>query len=203
MAQQHLLEADLVSLEHEADRLLDYLKPSNLSNLVRTKAADFIRNVLAQKLNNVFIVECGSTCSRTYLADSDLDVIVLSQDPGDDMQQLILIFTALCEEIYKKEHNPHSSAGPFTIRNVEFINARTKLINCLVNNIGIDITLNQVAAVSTLIFLEEADKLIGANHLFKQALVLIKVLHILFLFYYSYNEMSFSMHQCVLELVFT
>lgn len=172
------MEPEIVHLEKEADNLLELIRPSAVSNLVRSKAADFVRNVLLGKLKQAIVVECGSSCFRTYLADSDLDLTVLIHETAnatDDMQRLVSIFTSLCEEIYRKENPQTSIHNHFTIRNVDFINARTKLINCLVNNIGVDITLNQVSAVSSLIFLEEADKAIGCNHLFKQSVLLIKV----------------------------
>jgi hypothetical protein len=61
------------------------------------------------------------------------------------------------------------------IRNVEFVNARTKVTHCLINNIGVDITVNQIGALSSLVFLEEVDRMIGCDHLFKRSLLLIKV----------------------------
>lgn len=173
-------DPEITQLELEVDKLLEYIKPSNLANIVRSKAADFIRNVLHDKLSQqAVIVECGSTCLRTYLADSDLDLILITNNSTilhDDKQLLITIFTALCEEIYKKDSIAgYATPAQFTIRNIDFINARTKLINCLVNNIGVDITVNQATAISSLIFLEEADKVIGHDHLFKRSVLLIKV----------------------------
>eukprot|EP00981_Chlorochromonas_danica_P004170 scaffold838_cov160-Ochromonas_danica.AAC.7 len=172
-------DPEITQLELEVDKLLEFIKPSNLANIVRSKAADFIRNVLRDKLSQqAVIVECGSTCLRTYLADSDLDLILITNNSTilhDDKQLLITIFTALCEEIYKKDSvSGYATPAQFTIRNIDFINARTKLINCLVNNIGVDITVNQATAISSLIFLEEADKLIGHDHLFKRSVLLIK-----------------------------
>ena len=61
------------------------------------------------------------------------------------------------------------------IRNVEFVNARTKVAHCKINNLGIDVTVNQTSSLSSAAFLEEIDRLIGFNHLFKRSLILIKV----------------------------
>jgi len=182
------MEPEILHLEKQADKLLEYIRPSAMSNLVRSKAAEFIRTVLSYRLKHAVVVECGSSCFRTYLADSDLDLTVLTNEattPADDMHHLIMIFTALCEEIYRKENPLTSVHNHFTIRNVDFINARTKLINCLVNNIGVDITLNQISAVSSLIFLEEVDRAIGSNHLFKQSVLLVKVFHLTIYIYYN------------------
>ena len=48
-----------------------------------------------------------------------------------------------------------------TIRNVEFVNARTKLAHCLVNNISVDVTVNQIGSLLTLTFLEESELITG------------------------------------------
>eukprot|EP00605_Chrysophyceae_sp_TOSAG23-4_P002963 GSChrysophyteH1.ASY1.ANO1.3265.1 assembled CDS len=61
-----------------------------------------------------------------------------------------------------------------TIRNVEFINARTKVCHCVVNNLGVDITINQAGALKTVVFIEECDTFIGKNHLFKRSVLLVK-----------------------------
>ena len=89
------------------------------------------------------------------------------------MKYILQVFNAICQEIAAIEDE---KAFPFQIRNVEFINARIKLSKCYVNNIGVDITVNQVNSLATLVFLEEADRLIGKNNLFKRSLILIKVL---------------------------
>lgn len=42
------------------------------------------------------------------------------------------------------------------------------------NNIPIDLSSNQVGGLCTLCFLEEVDRKIGKNHLFKRSLILLK-----------------------------
>jgi hypothetical protein len=62
-----------------------------------------------------------------------------------------------------------------TIRNIEFINARTSLIHLIINNANVDVTINQIHALASATFLEEVDRNIGQNHLFKRSILLIKV----------------------------
>ena len=83
------------------------------------------------------------------------------------------VFNALCREIAALEED---IASAYRIRNVEFINARIKLSKCYINNVGVDITVNQVGSLATLVFLEEVDRYIGQNNLFKRSLILIKVI---------------------------
>ena len=128
----------------------------------------------------------GSTNLRTYLPESDVDLILCAQSIQPQGQpaangkhtnpkriNIFTIFNALCQEVLTRELEPHST---MTIRNVEFINARTKVANCKINNLSVDITLNQTGALASAVFLEEADRLIGMNHLFKRSLLLIKVI---------------------------
>ncbi|KAE8733284.1 hypothetical protein F3Y22_tig00001349pilonHSYRG00026 [Hibiscus syriacus] len=49
-----------------------------------------------------------------------------------------------------------------------------KIIKCLVENIVVDISFNQLGGLCTLCFLEEIDVLINQNHLFKRSIILIK-----------------------------
>ncbi|PRQ48554.1 hypothetical protein RchiOBHm_Chr2g0112011 [Rosa chinensis] len=49
-----------------------------------------------------------------------------------------------------------------------------KLVKCLVQNIVVDISFNQLGGLCTLCFLEQVDRLIGKHHLFKRSIILIK-----------------------------
>ncbi|KAL5698595.1 hypothetical protein ACHQM5_029613 [Ranunculus cassubicifolius] len=51
---------------------------------------------------------------------------------------------------------------------------QVKLVKCLVENIVVDISFNQLGGLCTLCFLEEVDHLINQNHLFKRSIILIK-----------------------------
>ncbi|KAE8660503.1 hypothetical protein F3Y22_tig00116951pilonHSYRG00291 [Hibiscus syriacus] len=57
---------------------------------------------------------------------------------------------------------------------VQYIQAEVKIIKCLVQNIVVDISFNQLGGLCTLCFLEEVDLLINQNHLFKRSIILIK-----------------------------
>lgn len=58
---------------------------------------------------------------------------------------------------------------------MEFVNARAKLLHCNVDNIAVDITVNQPGALVGSLFLDDIDRAVGLNHLFKRALLLVKV----------------------------
>jgi hypothetical protein len=143
----------------------------------------FVRNVITSGFSSM---KCCTSASgsfplRCYLPDSDLDAVVFF--PGDEeptqrrsAEVVLSVFNSLCKNIM--ETSVASSIGrdpAFVIRNVEFRNARTKLAHCVVNNQEVDVTLNQVNALASNLLLEEADRIIGMNHVFKKSVLLMKV----------------------------
>ena len=173
-----MIAVDQTHVEDEINRLIYYISPIDRSNDKRQQVVAFIRDILHKSaLLEGFVIECGSSSLKSYLPESDLDLVLLapcSKNNREEMQCLTTIFNSWCDEIADKEEGK-SAHGEMTIRNVEFVNARTKLAHCLVNNISVDITVNQIGALLTLTFLEEADRLIGCDHLFKRSLLLVKV----------------------------
>jgi DNA polymerase sigma len=113
----------------------------------------------------------GSSMLRSYLPESDIDLTLITSKYGADLKKsLESIFLALFSII-----NEESNQRDIIVRNIEFVNARTNVVHCVVNNTNVDITVNQFKAFSSLVFLEEADRAIGCNHLFKKSVILIKV----------------------------
>ena len=119
-----------------------------------------------------------------------MDIVLLMHHNGvistdENSQHILSIFNVLCHATVMNNHNSNmrlkhnisssSFTNDITIRNVEFVNARTKLAHLVVNNLNVDITINQIGALSAATFLEDADILIGGDHLFKRSLLLIKV----------------------------
>ncbi|XP_068338582.1 uncharacterized protein [Pyrus communis] len=72
----------------------------------------------------------------------------------------------------KGEEN--NEAGPFHVKDVHYIDAEVKLVKCIIQNIVVDISSNQLGGFSTLHFLEQVDNYIGKNHLFKRSIILVK-----------------------------
>jgi DNA polymerase sigma len=200
-------------LEDRVDLLIHSFNATSQSNDMRDKITLYLKLIIEPKIPNALLLPSGSTSSRTYLPDSDLDLVLVvfpkSFAPSsllisEEMHYLNQTFLALCEEISRKDDYPSCGASflsssssvsvpsvllppslsqfassDFTIRNVEFINARTKLIHCKINNVGIDITVNQIGALSAVLFLERIDSFIQNKHLFKRSLLLVKVYYLL------------------------
>ncbi|XP_023747772.1 uncharacterized protein LOC111895948 [Lactuca sativa] len=69
---------------------------------------------------------------------------------------------------------PPNVTGVLNIGHALTAAIQVKIIKCLVENIMVDISFNQLGGLCTLCFLEEVDNLINQNHLFKRSIILIK-----------------------------
>jgi hypothetical protein len=52
---------------------------------------------------------------------------------------------------------------------------QVKLLKCLVDNIVVDISFNQIGGLITLNFLEEINSLISNNNIFKRSIILVRI----------------------------
>ncbi|KAF8673716.1 hypothetical protein HU200_048466 [Digitaria exilis] len=109
----------------------------------------------------------GSVPLKAYLPDGDIDVTVFSNS-----EELKEIWANLVRDALEREEK--SENAEFHVKEVQYIQAEVKIIKCLVENIAVDISFNQVGGLCTLCFLEEIDNLISRNHLFKRSIILIK-----------------------------
>ncbi|KAH0460991.1 hypothetical protein IEQ34_008566 [Dendrobium chrysotoxum] len=114
----------------------------------------------------VVIFPFGSFPLRTYLPNGDIDLTAI----GFPSSEEALSYDVLAV-LEREEHNKDSE---FELKNVRHINAEVKLVKCLVQNISIDISFNQIGGLSTLCFFEQVDRFIGKDHLFKRSILLIK-----------------------------
>lgn len=122
----------------------------------------------------------GSFPLKVYLPESDLDVVVLtrqSSNENDDLKDILDIFSCLCRAINESEKiiPPNGIYEDIKIQRIEFINARIKVVKCVINQTSLDITANQKSSLASATFLEEADRIIGWQHLYKRSVILIKV----------------------------
>ncbi|XP_058202696.1 uncharacterized protein LOC131317130 isoform X3 [Rhododendron vialii] len=77
----------------------------------------------------------------------------------------------VCDMLETEEKRENAE---FHVKEVQYIQAEVKIIKCLVENIVVDISFNQLGGLCTLCFLEKVDRLINQNHLFKRSVILIK-----------------------------
>lgn len=165
--------------ENEIDQMIAKLLPRRESNSLRREVCHFLTKVINKFDYECKLIICGSTGACTYLPDGDLDVVLVSSQPLDaqrEQQILKKLLTTICDEMYSSDanFNPGDGNCGFSFRNVEFVNARTRLLNCTINNLSVDITMNQIGALASVLLLDEVDRLIGQDHLFKRSILLVK-----------------------------
>ncbi|XP_047319793.1 uncharacterized protein LOC124923858 [Impatiens glandulifera] len=152
--------------EERTAELIACIQPNQPSEERRNAVADYVQRL---------IVECfpcqvftfGSVPLKTYLPDGDIDLTSFSnnQNMKDSWANQVR------DMLEKEEKNENAE---FRVKEVQYIQAEVKLIKCLVENIVVDISFNQLGGLCTLCFLEEVDHLIDQNHLFKRSIILIK-----------------------------
>jgi len=154
-------------MERQVDVFTSWLLPTKAAEHRRVSAFEYIRARLQEKLGKEALVcLAGSSPLKTYLPDSDLDVVVFAKKYSHTCA-LLQVNQALC----------NASMGDdevLRIWNVSFVKARTNVVSCTIQNISIDITENQTASVGAAVLMEEADRIIGVNHLFKRSFIVIK-----------------------------
>ncbi|KAF0900285.1 hypothetical protein E2562_030053, partial [Oryza meyeriana var. granulata] len=92
------------------------------------------------------VIAFGSVPLKSYLPDGDVDITVLGNTA--------LHGTCISDVHNILESEEQDSDAELEIKGVQFINAEVKLIKCVIENIVVDISFNQIGGVSTLCFLE-------------------------------------------------
>ncbi|CAL9754456.1 unnamed protein product [Musa acuminata subsp. burmannicoides] len=113
-----------------------------------------------------FVFPFGSVPLKTYLPDGDIDLTTFGIPNTEDT-----LASEVCAVLGEEEQNKDAK---FEVKDVQLIRAEVKLVKCIVQNIVVDISFNQIGGLCTLCFLEKVDRKIGKNHLFKRSIMLIK-----------------------------
>ncbi|XP_042461862.1 uncharacterized protein LOC122045627 isoform X1 [Zingiber officinale] len=161
------LDADrwLKAEVHTTD-LIARIQPNPSSEERRNAVASYVQRLITECLSCP-VFTFGSVPLKTYLPDGDIDLTAF----GDNENMKDTWAAAVCAVLEKEEKNENAE---FQVKEIKYIQAEVKLIKCLVENIVVDISFNQVGGLCTLCFLEEMDKVIDRNHLFKRSIILIK-----------------------------
>ncbi|CAN0879574.1 Protein HESO1 [Linum grandiflorum] len=141
------------------------VQPSNVSEERRKAVVDYVQRLIRNSIG-CEVLPFGSVPLKTYLPDGDIDLTAFG---GLNMEE------SLANDVRSiLELEDQNSAAEFVVKDVQLIRAEVKLVKCLVQNIVVDISFNQLGGLCTLCFLEEVDRLIGKDHLFKRSIILIK-----------------------------
>ncbi|KAK9665295.1 hypothetical protein RND81_14G103300 [Saponaria officinalis] len=152
--------------EERTAELISQIQPNWPSEKHRNAIASYVK-LLVSSCVPCQVFTFGSVPLKTYLPDGDIDLTAFSEDHNvkDIWAEEVQVM------LQKEEKNEHAV---FPIKEVQVINAEVRIIKCLVDNIVVDISFNQLGGLCTLCFLEEVDNLVSQNHLFKRSIILIK-----------------------------
>ncbi|XP_052306455.1 uncharacterized protein LOC7457392 isoform X3 [Populus trichocarpa] len=152
--------------EERTAELIACIQPNQPSEELRNAVADYVQRLIA-KCFPCQVFTFGSVPLKTYLPDGDIDLTAFSKNPN-------LKDTWAHQVRDMLENEEKNENAEFRVKEVQYIQAEVKIIKCLVENIVVDISFNQLGGLCTLCFLEEVDNLINQNHLFKRSIILIK-----------------------------
>lgn len=142
------------------------IQPSRPSEERRKSVIEYVERLIKKYFDSQ-VCTFGSVPLKTYLPDGDIDLTAFSwlhhinDTWANDLRNILQI----------EEHNKDAK---FHVKEVQCIQAEVQIVKCLVENIVVDISFNQLGGLCTLCFLEEVDQLIGKDHLFKRSIILIK-----------------------------
>ncbi|TVT99677.1 hypothetical protein EJB05_54938, partial [Eragrostis curvula] len=169
------IRRDAVCAAEEAARgVVLRVHPTQEAERHRQDVLGYLKSLLGSTFG-FEVIAFGSVPLKTYLPDGDADVTVLANtwlnsSLIDDVRQVLELEMTSCNT-------------DFEVKGVTFINADVyiptfasyvKLLKCVIENIVVDISFNQIGGVSTFCFLELIDREIGKDHLFKRSIMLIK-----------------------------
>ncbi|XP_043724677.1 uncharacterized protein LOC122671496 isoform X1 [Telopea speciosissima] len=158
-------EANWIKAEQTTNGIICRIQPTVVSEQRRKAVIDYIQRLIRNYLGSE-VFPFGSVPLKTYLPDGDIDLSAFSTLNAED---------ALANDVRGVlEVEEQNEAAEFEVKDVQYIHAEVKLVKCLVQNIVVDISFNQVGGLCTLCFLEKIDSLIGKDHLFKRSIILIK-----------------------------
>ncbi|XP_030926430.1 uncharacterized protein LOC115953086 isoform X3 [Quercus lobata] len=151
--------------EEATQGIIAQVQPTVVSENRRRAVTDYVQRLLRTWLG-CEVFPFGSVPLKTYLPDGDIDLTAFGLLNGEEA-----LASNVCSVLEREDQN---RAAEFVVKDVQMIRAEVKLVKCLVQNIVVDISFNQLGGLCTLCFLEKVDRLIGKDHLFKRSIILIK-----------------------------
>ncbi|CAL5388957.1 unnamed protein product [Camellia sinensis] len=151
--------------EEATQKIVWQVQPTVLSEKRRREVIDYVERLIGGAIG-CEVFPFGSVPLKTYLPDGDIDLTAFGGTNVEDA--LVNEVVSVLEAEYKNR------AAEFVVKDVQLIWAEVKLVKCIIQNIVVDISFNQLGGLCTLCFLEQVDHLIGKDHLFKRSIILIK-----------------------------
>ncbi|KAF3454812.1 hypothetical protein FNV43_RR05260 [Rhamnella rubrinervis] len=151
--------------EMTTQEIVSQIQPTLAADQKRRDVIDYVQRLLRHCIG-CEVFPYGSVPLKTYLPDGDIDLTVFGSANNED---------ALVSDVHAAlRGEEHNEAAQYKVKDVHCIDAEVKLVKCIVQNVVVDISFNQLGGLSTFCFLEKVDRLTGKDHLFKRSIILIK-----------------------------
>ncbi|KAJ9167467.1 hypothetical protein P3X46_022118 [Hevea brasiliensis] len=151
--------------DEAARKIVNRIRPTVEADCKRKEVIEYVQALIKSSLGYE-VFPYGSVPLKTYLPDGDIDLTAICSPAVED---------ALVTDVHAVlRREERSKDAPYEVKDVHCIDAEVKLIKCIVQNIVVDISFNQLGGLSTLCYLEQVDQIVGRNHLFKRSIILIK-----------------------------
>ena len=157
--------------DHLEQSLLLKHGPDTFSTESRVKIVKMIKKSIFKTFPTwaIKIEEYGSFPLRTYLKSGDIDITIIAQEiPFIDFQCYLL--TTLQHHF---EYIQHLKAN-YLIQDILFVQAEVPILKMKINKVSIDLTVNQVKGINTVVLFEEINKKTLSN-LLKRSITIAKI----------------------------
>ncbi|XP_019186138.1 PREDICTED: uncharacterized protein LOC109180888 [Ipomoea nil] len=145
--------------------IIQNVQPTTESEERRKALTNYIQRLIRDSIH-CEVFPYGSVPLKTFLPDGDIDLTAFGAPMLEDGLANDIVY------ILEREHR--NKAAEFTVDDVQLISAEVKIVKCIVQNIVVDISFNQIGGLCSLCFLEKVDHIVGKDHLFKRSIILIK-----------------------------
>jgi len=167
--QPYQAESARSRMEFQCNLLINWLQPTKQSQSRRMDIYSFVKDCLEKHHCDLRCELVGSTPLRSYLADDVLEIMVVDGNGVEgetegNTNALLKINEALCRQSLlggrgQKIHKVQLAADE---------------VKCLVNNVGVNIRVNNFSDYGKMLFVQEANEIIGQDNLLKRSLLLTK-----------------------------
>ncbi|TXG71152.1 hypothetical protein EZV62_006087 [Acer yangbiense] len=139
--------------EKRVAELITCIQPNKHSEIQRNAIESYMRRLIT-KCFPCQVLAYGSVPLQTYLPDGEIDLTAISKN--QDLKWYDILKEVLENEIERENVE-------LCVKDVEIIPAKVLIVKCIVENIAVDISFNQLVGLCALCFLEKR-RILGAQH---------------------------------------
>lgn len=150
--------------ERTAQQIMSVIQPNAESENKRKEIIEYLQRLIEDEFG-IKVFPFGSVPLKTYLPHGDIDLTAVSY--SSTSYDLVAEICSLLK--YEEKNNTGVQ-----VKDVLCVPAQVRVVKCTVGGICVDISFNQTAGLCAFYFLEQVDRFIGKNHLFKRSVILIK-----------------------------